>query len=248
MSGTEKRASPDRPSLPRRFYGKAAVGPQDEAYTILLDGRPVRTPARRSLLLPGRAAAQLIADEFEAQREVIDPESMPVCRLANTAIDGVADDPQAVAEDIVKFAGSDLLCYRAELPPELVAIQSAKWDPTLEWYRDEFGANFVLGQGIVPVTQPKEAIAVFGALLRRYETPLALASLHTITTLTGSALLAIALADRFVSPVDAWEAAHVDEDWNIAQWGEDAEATARRERRWLEMQAAARLLASLQEK
>lgn len=232
----------DKPALPKRFYKKATAGPLDDGYTVLLDDRPVRTPARRALLLPDEASAQLIADEFEAQKETIDPAIMPVCRLANTAIDGVAEDPQAVFEDIVKFAGSDLLCYRAEAPNELVEFQNDKWDPVLEWLRDEAGANFVLGQGIVPVVQPKEAVAIFAAMLRRHDNPLALACLHTMTTLTGSAFLALAVADRFRSPAEAWEAAHVDEDWNIAQWGKDMEAAARRDKRWLEMEAAGRLL------
>jgi len=170
---------------------------------------------------------------------------MPATRIANTAIDGVADDPQAVMEDILKFASGDLLFYRADGPAGLVAREGALWDPVINWYRDSVGANFILAEGIVHAAQPREALAVFGARLRSHGGPLRLACLHTITSLTGSALLALAVAEKRLSPQEAWDAAHVDEDWNIAQWGEDAEAAARRAFRRAEMMAAAGLIAAL---
>ena len=170
---------------------------------------------------------------------------MPLTRLANTALDGVAQDPQAVAEDIVRYSGSDMLCYRAGEPRELVARQAEAWDPLIDWARSALGARFVLAEGVMHVEQPREALAVFSSHVGRFRTPLELAALHTMATLTGSAILAMAVAMNAVPPEDAWQAAHVDEDWNIELWGVDAEAADRRAKRWAEMKAAADTLFAL---
>jgi chaperone required for assembly of F1-ATPase len=234
-----------RAALSKRFYKTVEVAEKPGGFAVLLDNKPVRTPARNDLLLPTAKSAFIVAGEFDAQETEVNPAAMPATRIANTALDGVASEPQAVFEDILKFAASDLLCYRAETPAALIERQAAKWDPVLDWLRDDLGANFILAQGIVHVTQPREAIALLGATLRRHDDPLSLACIHTITSLTGSALLATALAQQFLVPGDVWDAAHVDEDWNIEQWGEDLEAMDRRKLRKAEFDAASAMLDAL---
>jgi chaperone required for assembly of F1-ATPase len=229
---------------PKRFYQAASVDGAGPAFRVLLDGRPVRTPAKRELAVPARALAEALAAEWDAQGERIEPASMPLTRLVNSAIDGVAGREAEVRADIARYAGSDLLCYRAEGPAELVHRQTEAWDPVLAWARETLGARFVLGQGIVPVAQPQTATAAIEGALAGLDA-FALAAHHTIVTLTASALLALALARGRLTADETWAAAHVDEDWQIGQWGEDTEAKARRERRWAEMRAASRLLALL---
>jgi chaperone required for assembly of F1-ATPase len=233
--------------LPKRFYTDVGIGETERGFTILLDGKPIRTPGKQVLCVPTRAAAQLLAREWDAQVEVINPVVMPTTRLVNTAIDGIASAIDPVFTDIVNFAGTDLICYRAEAPQSLVDMQAEHWDPVLFWAAESFGARFILAQGIIHQAQPQPAIDAFRAALGRHRSALKLAALHTITTLTGSALLALAFAENRLTAEAAWQAAHVDEDWNILQWGGDAEAEARRAARWTEMAAAAALFAALGE-
>jgi chaperone required for assembly of F1-ATPase len=228
----------------KRFYRSVSVDGTAPAFRVLLDGRPVRTPAKRELAVPSRALAEALAAEWEAQGERIDPAGMPLTRLVNSAIDGVSGREAEVRADIAKYAANDLLCYRADGPPELVHRQSHAWDPVLAWTRDTLGAPFTLGQGIVPVVQPQETGAAIERALAKLDA-FNLAAHHVMTTLTGSALLALAHARGRLTAEEAWAAAHVDENWQISQWGEDAEASARRDRRWAEMQAASLLVALL---
>ncbi|RCW85609.1 ATP12 family chaperone protein [Phyllobacterium bourgognense] len=228
--------------LPKRFYKEAAVAEHDGQFAVELDGRAVKTPARQMLALPTRAAAQLIADEFSAQEKEIDPARMPATRLANTAIDGIVNDPQAVLEDVLRFASSDMLCYRAGSPERLVNRQRELWDPLIDWAASELGARFVLAEGVMHVEQPREALGAFSVHLGQFNDPFAIAALHTITTLTGSAIMALAVAKGEISGEEAWRLAHVDEDWTIEHWGEDAEAAARRALREREMTAAVKML------
>jgi chaperone required for assembly of F1-ATPase len=241
-SGREAR------SLPKRFYKSvtiaAAEGEHTAAFGILLDGKPARTPAKALLAVPTRALAEAIAGEWEAQCEHIDPATMPLTRIANSAIDGVRAHQAKVCADIAKYAASDLLCYRATEPELLVRRQAELWDPVLAWGRDALGARFAVAKGIMPVAQPEAAISAVARALEDFDT-FGLAALHVMTTLTGSALLALAHARGHLTAEAAWAAAHVDEDWQIGRWGEDAEAAARRRRRWSEMEAASRLLALL---
>lgn len=228
--------------LPKRFYKESTTAAHEEGgYAILLDGRPVKTPAKAGLVLPSTEAAALVADEWAAQEEVIDPAKMPITRLANTAIDGVAQDTQAVFEDILRFSSSDLLCYRADTPERLVALQAEAWDPVLDWIASAAGARFILAEGVIHQEQPREAISAFGALLRRHDNLFALSCLHTVTTLTGSALLALAFAEGFLDQEKVWRLAHVDEDWQLNQWGEDEEAARRRAMRKVDLDAACNL-------
>ena len=235
--------SPEQPreeALPKRFYTDATVERADDGWRVLLDGRPVRTPGRAFLAMPGEATAAMVADEWQAQGERIDPRTMPATRLANTALDGVVSELQAVREDVVRYAGTDLVCYRADEPEGLVRREAEAWDPYLDWASEAFGAHFVLAEGIVHTPQPREAIAAFGREVERIDGPFRLAALHVMTALTGSALIALGVAHGAFAVDDAWRAAHVDEDWNIDLWGEDAEAAARRAAREIEMRTAAR--------
>jgi chaperone required for assembly of F1-ATPase len=233
-----------KPPLPKRFYKTASAAETPAGFEILLDGRPVRTPAKQPLVVPTRALAEAIAAEWAAQGEHIDPATMPLSRLAITTIDGVSKHMADVAADIVKFAGNDLICYRADAPAALVELQTRAWDPVLAWAEEELGARFRLAEGVMPVEQDSAALARVADAVAPFDA-MALATLHVMTTLTGSALLALAHARGRISEDEAWNAAHVDEDWQIRQWGVDVEAAARREKRRAEMQAASRFLALL---
>ena len=234
-----------RTALPKRFYAEVAVAAGEGGFQIHLDGKAVRTPAKAVLALPTAEAAQRVAEEFAAQAEVIDPVTMPAMRLVNTAIDGVANEADAVAEDILRFASSDLLCYRADGPEGLVSRQNAAWDPVLDWALTALGARFVLAEGIVHVTQPQTSITALRIHLDQRREPIRLAALHLMTSLTGSALLALAVESRETTAEEAWRAAHVDEDWQIDHWGQDAEAVHRRNLRWRDMKAAADMIEAL---
>jgi chaperone required for assembly of F1-ATPase len=227
--------------LPKRFYREAAVQQAPGGFAIVLDVRPVKTPGKQPLAVPSRELAEQIAAEWSAQGTSIDPATMPLTRIVNSALDGVAPRLAEVAADVVAYAGSDLVCYRAEAPPELVAEQSIHWDPILAWAQQALGAELTTASGVMPVTQPPSASEAVARAVAGYDA-LRLAALHTITTLTGSALIALAHAAGKLGAHEAWAAAHVDEDWQIRQWGEDAEAAERRRRRWQEMQAASRIL------
>ncbi len=232
-----------RRALRRRLYTGVTIVPAPEGYAIALDGKPLRTPARRALVARTRGLAEAIAAEWEAQRGVIDPAKMPLTRLANAIIDGVAIAAGPVAVEIEKYLASDLIFYRANAPLELRARQEQVWDPILAWARDALGAGFTLGEGVVHVTQPPAALAAARAAIPA--DPWRLGAMHAVTTLTGSALLALALARGRLSAEAAWQAAHVDEDWNMEKWGRDAMALERRAFRFAELQAAAIILAAL---
>ncbi|WP_439576055.1 ATP12 family chaperone protein [Phreatobacter sp.] len=232
-----------KPSWPKRFYRQATAGEGPDGWRLLLDGRPAKTPGRRPFALPTRALGEAVAVEWDELGEVIDPLRMPVTRIVNSIIDGVAPDPGPVADDIVKYAGSDLICYRADGPDGLVARQAATWDPVLAWSREALGARFILSEGVMFVAQPDAAIAAIRAALP--SDPWRIGAMHVATTLTGSALLALALERGHLTAEEAWLAAHVDEDFQISQWGADEEAAGRRAAREREMMAAAKVMACL---
>lgn len=232
--------------LPRRFYKAAGVAPRSDelggGWYILLDGRAVKTPLRADLVLPAKPLAQAIASEWDAQGELIDPRLMPLTKLANSTLDGVCGRLAEVAADIVKYAARDLLCYRADTPEALVERQKRAWDPLLAWAKDECGATLTATSGIMPIEQPAAAIEALGRRVATLDA-FSLSAIHTITTLTGSAVLALAHAAGRISVQECWTAAHVDEDFQIEQWGEDAEAKARRAARLAEMHAAVKFFA-----
>ena len=225
--------------LPQRFYTQAQAVEEDGQFRLRLDGRPARTPARNALAVADRRLAEALEREWNAQGERIDPARMPVTRLVNSAIDGVAPRMEEVRADVLAYAGTDLLCYRAGEPERLAASQARHWDPVLAWAERRLGARFALAEGVMHVPQPADTLAAFAAALAAFQDQFRLAGLHVATTLSGSALLALALAEGEIGVEEAWTAAHVDEDWNMLLWGEDSEALARRARRLEECRAAA---------
>lgn len=213
--------------LPKRFYKTAAVTPRGQGFSITLDGKPVYTPARHELTVASRELADEISAEWEAQGERIDPSTMPMTKRANTALDRVRGREGKITAEIVEYAGSDLLCYRAETPEGLVKNQKEHWDPVLEWANEELGAPFSVQTSISHIAQSPDSLAKIRDAFSTQDF-YALTPLHTMTTLTGSALLTLALALGRLDADAVWTAAHVDEDWQISQWGEDAEAKAHR--------------------
>ncbi len=235
-----------RPAPVKRFYKVAEVGEEaDGRYALTLDGRRARTPGRNALAARSRAVMQAVAEEWARQGEALDPADMPLTRLLNSAIDGVAKAMDETRAEIVRYAGSDLLCYRAESPEALAERQRAAYDPVLDWAAEVLGARFVLAAGVIHVEQPPDPLAAVRAAVAAVDDPVALAGLSVVTTLTGSAVLALAVARGRLTAAEAWRIAHVDEDFQIEKWGEDAEAARRRERRWREMKAAADVIAAL---
>ncbi len=225
----------------RRFYQQVEVRPSASGYGVVLDGRVVRTPARAGLIAPNVALAEALAAEWSTQREFIDPANMPLTRLCNTIIDGVAAASRDIVAEIEKYLGCDLVCYRATGPEALRRRQALHWDPVMEWARETHGAHFVVGTGVTFARQPDEAMTAMRAVIPH--DPWRLGAVHAVTTLTGSALIALMLADQAITVEAAWMIAHVDEDWNFELWGRDELAATRRNFRFAEMTAAAKVLA-----
>ncbi len=230
-----------RRRLPRRFYREAAFAGWAGGFALTLDGRKALTPGKAAITVPTARLAEALAAEWNAQGETIDPATMPLTRIVNAAIDGVAARAEAVRAEIVAYAGSDLLCYRAAGPAALAARQEAEWGPLIAWAKAELGARLAIGEGIAHVAQPPAGLANIATALEPF-VPLQLAAVHVVTTLTGSAILALALARGRLDAAAAWQHAHIDEDWQIGEWGEDAEAAARGRARWRDMAAAAFIL------
>jgi chaperone required for assembly of F1-ATPase len=224
----------------KRFYSETGIADAEGGFAITLDGKPIRTPSGRIVTVPVRAFAAAIAAEWQAQAETIDPVTMPLTRFANSVLEGVIDRADLVRDDIAKYLASDLLFYRAGHPEGLVAREAQHWDPVLDWARDGLGAHFILAEGVMHVDQPEAAVSAARAALP--DDPWAVAAAHVVTTVTGSALLALALVHNVRTPDQIWTAAHVDEDWNAEQWGADAEAVARRAARQVDFGAAAQIV------
>ena len=232
-----------RTPLRKKFYASAGVAQGPDGFGILLDGKQVRTPGKNLLTAPTSDLAEAIAAEWDAQGENIDPMSMPLTRLANSVIDGVTGNVQSVADDAAKYLETDLLFYRAGFPEALVARQAEHWDPVLRWAADTLGAHFILGEGVVHVRQPESAVAAARKAFPSEAWPVG--AFHVVTTMTGSALLALALQHRLLDGSQVWAAAHVDEDWNSEKWGADEEVAARRASKFRDFEAAARVLKAL---
>jgi chaperone required for assembly of F1-ATPase len=227
----------------KRFYARAGVGEADGCFTVTLDGKPIKTPSGQTVIVPVRSLAEAIAVEWRAQGENIEPLTMPLTRFANSVVQGVVDQAEAVRDDVAKYFASDLLFYRAGHPEVLVAREAAHWDPILFWATEKLGAHFILAEGVMHVQQPESAIASARGSLPA--DPWAIAAMHMITTLTGSALLALAIFHGVIDPDQAWAAAHVDEDWNAEKWGVDEEVAARRAAKLVDFKAAAGVLKAL---
>ena len=216
----------------KRFFKEAAAVPAGSKLAIQLDGRPVRTPAHNLLELPTEELAEAIAEEWNGQGEEIDPRAMPLTGLANAAIDRVAPDPAAFARGLALYGESDLLCYRAEGPESLTGRQSETWDPILGWARRRFGVDIRTVCGIMHRAQPEETVSRLGLAVAARD-PFRLAGLSPLVTISGSLIVALALAEGEIGLERAWAAAMLDEQWQAEQWGDDplaADASAARRR------------------
>ncbi len=225
----------------KRVYSAAGVDAVEGGYCVTLDTRPLRTPARAVLVLPRRALAEAVAAEWAAQAELVRPHTMPLMRLAATAVDRIAPEHETAIDQIAAYATSDLVCYRAETPADLVARQTAAWQPLVKWAAEALAAELVVTRGVVPVTQPPTAMSALRAAVARHE-PMAMAALQQATTATGSLVIGLALAAGRLDAGEAHDAGQVDETFQAEHWGEDAEAAGRRAALKDDIAAAARFL------
>ena len=214
----------------KRFWREVAIEPVSDGWTLRLDARPVRTPAKHSFVMPTAEMAEAAAAEWAAQTDRIRPLTMPVTRSVNAAIDKVAPERDGVVRMIAAYGATDLLCYRAEGPEALRARQDAGWEPLLAWAETTFGARLDATEGVMPRRQPSEALARLEQAVAS-ETDFELTALSDLVSLTGSLVLGLAVARGRLSPGEAWALSRVDEEWQIAGWGEDAEAAEAAARR-----------------
>lgn len=234
-----------RGAAERRLYDKVDVVPATGgAFAVALDGRPARTPEDTELALPSPALARAVADEWRAQGETINPESMPLTRLAATAIDRIGAGRRGVIDQVLKYAGTDLLCYRAETPEELASQQHECWQPLLDWAADALGAPLRVTAGVSPVAQPEASLRALRTSVEALD-DMELAVLSTVTAASGSLIIALALVCGRVGADEAFEVSWVDETFQISRWGEDAEAEDRRRRLRGDIRAAADFLGLL---
>lgn len=225
----------------KRFWTEVTV---DADRVVRLDDRPVRTPGRVPLALPTTALAEAVADEWRSVAETVDPRAMPLTGLANAAIDRIAADPAPFAEGLARYAQSDLLCYRAASPPELIERQDRVWNPLLDWASDRYDIHFTLVTGIMHRPQPDATVARLAQAVEALD-PFRLAALSPVVTITGSLVLALALLEGAADADAVWTAAHVDEDFQAELWGEDYLAVEAREGKRREFDAAVRFLKAL---
>ncbi len=210
---------------PKRFWKEATATDCDGGFTVLLDARPVRTPAKAPLVVPTLSMAKAIAVEWDAQEKLIDPRKMPVTRGANAAIDKVGTQRAEVVALLAEYGDSDLLCYRAAGPEGLIARQTAQWDPMLAWAQAQLGVNLAVGEGVMHVEQSPDALAKLTAEVAAFD-DFGLAAVHDLISLSGSLVLALAVTKDALSAADAWDLSRIDERWQMEQWGEDEEAVA----------------------
>jgi chaperone required for assembly of F1-ATPase len=229
----------------KRFWKEAAAVASEGGWAVELDGKPLRTPARKPLIVPAEALALGIAEEWNGAGETIDPRQMPLTGLANAAIDRVEADPQAFAAGLAKYGEGDLACYRAETPRELVERQEKSWDELLGWARRRFDVDFCTTSGIVHVAQPEATVRRLAHAVGSLD-PFRLAGLSPLVTIGGSLVAALAVAESQLSPQQAWDAVTIDEQWQAEQWGADAEAEAALEARRKDFFAAAKFLELLE--
>ncbi|EAU42580.1 hypothetical protein FP2506_07061 [Fulvimarina pelagi HTCC2506] len=228
-----------RRDLPKRFYEEAALGSAETGYQVLLDGRPVKTPAKKALVLPNDEISNAIRDEWAAQGERIDPGTMPATRLANTVVDAVALDPKPVLAEVPRYAETDLLFYRAGHPDSLVERQRERWDPIVVWASELLEVRFVLTEGVMHVEQSAESLKAFAKRVSPIHDPWVIAGLQQATSISGSGLIALALFERRLGVDEAWALSRLDEDWNAERWGEDEEAQLVSRRRKADFETAA---------
>jgi chaperone required for assembly of F1-ATPase len=225
----------------KRFWKTAEVAAENGGWSVQLDGRPLRTPARALLVVPSQALAAAIAAEWNDVEETVDPRAMPLTGLANAAIDRVAPDPAAFAKGLALYGESDLTCYRAEGPGELVRRQCESWDTLLSWARRRYDVDFATTAGIIHVSQPEATVQRLAHAVSALDA-FHLAALAPLVTIGGSLVAGLAVVEGAVEPGDAWDYVSVDERWQLEQWGSDAEAELALENRRREFFAAARFL------
>jgi chaperone required for assembly of F1-ATPase len=228
----------------RRFYQQAAIVPADPGYGIALDGRPIKTPAKREMTVPGAALAAAIATEWNAQATDIRPAEMPLTQLANTAIDRVTPQRGLIVRQIAEYAGTDLVCYRAARPPELTARQQAVWQPLADWAARRYDAPLDITAGVVPIAQPPASLRAFAAAVAEHD-DFVLAALHLATGACGSLVIALALIEGRLDAGEAFTASQLDESFQIEAWGEDTEQAQRRQALAGDIDAAAQFLSLL---
>jgi chaperone required for assembly of F1-ATPase len=207
----------------KRFWKAADVTREGDCWGVSLDGRPLRTPARASLEVPGEALARAIADEWNGVEGDVDPRDLPLTGLANAAVDRVAPDKAAFAASLTRYAEADLACYRADGPQALVARQSKAWDALLDWARRRFDVDFQTTAGLLHVPQPAATVDRLGHAVAALD-PFRLAGLSPLVTIGGSLVAALAVIEKAITPEQAWDAVSVDERWQLDQWGSDSEA------------------------
>jgi chaperone required for assembly of F1-ATPase len=226
----------------KRFYQKAEVVETGAGtFSVALDGRKVHTPARNELRVPARALADAVRDEWESQTDQVNPAGMPMMRFTATALDRVGSNRDEVVSEIAGYGASDLLCYRAASPADLVARQQATWQPLLEWAGAEFGAHLKATEGVMPVAQKDAALAALRAAAAHCD-DLVLSGLHGVTVATGSVVIGLAVVHGRLDGAAAWHAAQIDETYQTEKWGEDAEAAVRRDNLRATVDDAARFL------
>lgn len=225
----------------KRFWTEVAVEEEDRGFAIRLDDRPVRTPARAPLAVPTRRMAEAIAEEWRSIDREVDPRAMPLTGLANAAIDRVAPDRLAFARGLARYAESDLTCYRATGPRQLVAVQETAWDALLGWARRRYDVDFATTDRVTHVAQPLATVEQLSHAVESLD-DFHLAALSPLVTIGGSLLAALALTERAITPDQAWDAVSIDERWQIEQWGSDAEAEQVIENRRRDFMAAAQFL------
>lgn len=229
---------------PKRFYKSAETGVSQDGYTILLDGRSVKTPAGAVLAVPTQALAQAIASEWDAQEDEIQPETMPAHQLAVSAIDGVRTNRRAIIAGILAFADTDLLCYRAVTPDDLVERQNSVWQPLLDWVQQNTSVPFVVTQGVMPVDQPPAVVTELRKTVEALD-EFEIAVLSSVTAAAGSIVIALAMEKGRISGDEAFSASQLDETFQVELWGEDEEAAVRRTNLRAEILAAERFLGDL---
>ncbi len=209
----------------KRFWMDTSVVDAPGGYTIHLDARPVRTPIKTPLIVPTQALADAIAAEWQAQSGVVNPETMPFTRMANSAIDKVAPQFDEVADLLAAYGATDLLCYRANGPARLIDRQAQAWDPVLDWAASTLGAPLRVTTGVIPIEQPPASVAVLSGRVKAF-TPFQLAAVHDLVSISGSLVLTLAVTEGWMPLDAAWAAARVDEIWQAEVWGEDETAAA----------------------
>jgi len=225
----------------KRFYKQAGIAETEDGFAVQLDGRSVKTPAGKKLCVPSKRLAEAMAAEWDAQVDDIKPSTMPMTQLASTALDRIGPERPVIQDQLSKFAETDLLCYRAEFPPDLVRRQNATWQPLLDWAAENLGARMAVTAGIIAIEQPADALAALTARLDSYDV-WRLTAAQAACAASGSLVLALALAEGRLDGLETYEASQLDETYQIEQWGEDYEAADRREVLKRDILAAERLL------